>query len=180
MTSENGKDQSKLDLSVMHGLVSVNHDKVRDLNGTVSGPLTVSIFGIPVYSGRARKATTVAETKAKVRKEEDVLRRPFDDISEKSTPLMQELYINSRKTNERILRSFSELLSKAAKNIEHSIETLSTGSNRPIDNDIAQLVKSSKLNKEDLQPRDSPVKSNNLSSNFLPVNLENKAQPRVS
>lgn len=181
MTSEHGRESSKLDLSVMQGLVSVSRDKSRDKNGTVSGPLTVSVFGIPVYSGRARKAVTQVEaSKAKARKEEDVLQHPFADISEKSTPLIRELYINSRKTNERILRSFSDMISNAAKNIENSIQTLSTGLGRPIENDAIKSVRSSNLNKEDLQPRNSPAKSDNLTPNFPPANSENRAQPRAS
>uniref|UniRef100_A0A6G1SEB4 Hemicentin-2 n=1 Tax=Aceria tosichella TaxID=561515 RepID=A0A6G1SEB4_9ACAR len=47
---EQGK--SKLDLSVLQGLVTVNKDKTRDANGDMTGPVKVTVFGIPVYSGK--------------------------------------------------------------------------------------------------------------------------------
>lgn len=49
-----GRNQSKLDLSVLSGLVTVNKDRQRNpISGEVTGPLTVTVFGIPVYTGRA-------------------------------------------------------------------------------------------------------------------------------
>lgn len=154
MTSENGRNTSKLDLSVMHGLVTVNQDKEKGANG-VSGPLTVTVFGIPVYTGRASaRGGPVVEVREKPRTLEDIIQHPFADISNKTTPIMRELYINSRRANEKILRSFSDLFSRAAKRIEDSIETLSSGSGKPIDGDLAKnLVKSAKFEKEDLQLR---------------------------
>lgn len=53
-----GKNQSRLDLSVLSGLVTVNKDKQRNpLTGEIGGPLTVTVFGIPVYSGRTIQPT---------------------------------------------------------------------------------------------------------------------------
>ena len=44
-------NQTRLDLGVLGGLVRVSLDRFRGVNGTKSGPVEVSIFGIPVTSG---------------------------------------------------------------------------------------------------------------------------------
>lgn len=44
-------NQTRLDLGVLGGLVRVSMDRFRGANGTKSGPVEVSIFGIPVTSG---------------------------------------------------------------------------------------------------------------------------------
>lgn len=44
-------NQTRLDLGVLGGLVRVSMDRFRGVNGTKSGPVEVSIFGIPITSG---------------------------------------------------------------------------------------------------------------------------------
>ena len=44
-------NQTRLDLGVLGGLVRVSMDRFRGVNGSKSGPVEVSIFGIPVTSG---------------------------------------------------------------------------------------------------------------------------------
>lgn len=53
MTNDNDAKAgtSKLDLSVLQGLVTVSQDKTKLSDGRVSGPLTVTVFGIPVFIG---------------------------------------------------------------------------------------------------------------------------------
>lgn len=54
MTNNNSGKSGKLDLSVLSGLVTVITDKERQDDGTSTGPVTVTVFGIPVYSGKSR------------------------------------------------------------------------------------------------------------------------------
>lgn len=178
MTSENGRNISKLDLSVMHGLVTVNQDKTKDSSGQVSGPMTVTVFGIPVYTGKGtRGSNPQVEAKERARKAEDVLQNQFADISNKTTPVMRDLYLNSRKTNEKILGSFSELFSRAAKKIEDTIQTLRSNSGAPVDIDATKnLVQPAKFDKEDFQPKTSLGSDNTSSSNVTPSKVSDKAQ----
>lgn len=43
---------SRVDLSVLGGLVTVNTNKTRLPNGQATGPVIVTVFGIPVYVGQ--------------------------------------------------------------------------------------------------------------------------------
>lgn len=45
-------DNSFVDLSVLGGLVTVLTNRTKQPNGQESGPVTVSVFGIPVYVGQ--------------------------------------------------------------------------------------------------------------------------------
>lgn len=158
MTNESGRENQKLDLSVMGGLVSVNQDKKKQ-NGTVSGPLTVSVFGIPVYAGRTQKSVPVDPLKAlerSMKESKELLIHPVGNSALEDTgSAAREFYTKIRKTNENILRSFSEMLSRTAKSIENSIPFLSDKSGRPVNNEIEKFVKPSRFNRDDFLPRNS-------------------------
>lgn len=51
--AESGR--AKLDLSVLQGLVTVNKDRARDQSGQLTGPMKVTVFGIPVYQSKLRQ-----------------------------------------------------------------------------------------------------------------------------
>ena len=65
---EPGSGRNKLDLSVMHGLVTVNHEKIRNpSDGRLEGPIRVTVFGIPVYWNGRRFSLTQASPEAQPR-----------------------------------------------------------------------------------------------------------------
>ncbi|KAG9508679.1 hypothetical protein GZH46_02819 [Fragariocoptes setiger] len=51
---------SKLDLTVLGGLVHVFRNRTKDQEGRFTGPITVSIFGLPVYDNGQRPALPVS------------------------------------------------------------------------------------------------------------------------
>lgn len=55
---------SRVDLSVLGGLVTVNTNKTRLPNGQTTGPVIVTVFGIPVYVGQGTSGRLTPGPKA--------------------------------------------------------------------------------------------------------------------
>lgn len=107
-----GKNQSKLDLSVLSGLVTVNKDKQRNPStGEVSGPVTVTVFGIPVYSGK-----TAQQTRLRSRGEDlkDSVQSRQAAISDGVRSTSDSIQDTVSSTNEKVIGTLSSLVDRIA------------------------------------------------------------------
>lgn len=136
----NDKNNSKLDLSVLSGMVTVNREKGRQPNGAVTGPLTVSIFGIPIYSGQAAppkvpqtSSTTVPRGDFGVSTRYDtdynidsMLRTGTNrDIDELLPEPTNPIYENMKRVNKKLLNHLADSLNKLALYVGHKAEPIS-------------------------------------------------------
>lgn len=115
------KNQTKLDLSVLSGLVTVNKDRQRDpMTGQVSGPLTVTVFGIPVYTGKASAAAgspqsrSISQNTAQAR--DDVIENLVDSrqavINDGLRSAADQIQNTLTSTNEKVLTTLTSLVDR--------------------------------------------------------------------
>lgn len=102
--------QSKLDLSVLRGLVKVTRD--RPANGFFGGPLTVSVLGIPIYTrqGASSEGKTSAE--------------PLVSITGSNSA--HEIYHNAKRINENLKNSIVGYLNRTATFIRQQSQSTAT------------------------------------------------------
>ena len=127
MTNQNDPDsgRQKLDLSVMQGLVTVSKDKTRDQDGRLTGPVKVTVFGIPVYSTKGTAASGSGE------QVERVLTRGQNEIetkvastrsllAERAGNIQEQARSNFQKGNEKLVSSLSDILDKLSTVLKQS------------------------------------------------------------
>lgn len=155
MTNEHGDNQSKLDLSVLSGLVTVSRDKARKPNGQQVGPVTVTVFGIPIYSGLGSSASR-GHTGRKIRSDNDTmpsaLRSDHDTREELKSerPIVMELYDQYLKMQQRATSSISDLFSKFSHTIGQRAQPFENVNGGPADR---RFHKPSTFTKQDLVPK---------------------------
>lgn len=165
MTNSNDANSGKLDLSVLSGLVTVSRDKSRQENGLVGGPVSVHVFGIPVYSGTASRlphrqvsgdTTTVTDSEMKSAKPDA---KPEVTVSAGRQEQVvddfvgKQLISSIKRTNEKVLRQLSDLLGRSARFVSERAEPIANVNGRAADNKIDNLVQPSMFSREDLEPR---------------------------
>lgn len=96
--------QSRLDLSVLNGLVTVNRDKERKPNGSIGGPLVVTVLGIPVYQGTTNRGTFGNQTFIRS------IKRSSEDGNQSNVDIsiVDQFSENFKKTNEKTLKSIAD------------------------------------------------------------------------
>lgn len=102
LNNNNQPSNSFVDLSVLGGLVTVYSNKTRDPSGQSSGPVTVSIFGIPVYVGN-----TISKPPKPVRPEQPS-QRSLDTAMDTS----QTLRSTNDETNLELLRRLKSMVNQ--------------------------------------------------------------------
>lgn len=106
----------KLNLSVLQGLVTVDKDKTRNEKGEVTGPLRVTVFGIPVYNGRnylgsgARAAGEPATTRSSL----------DNSIETKQSSAEESLSGQVRAFNEKLASSLSDFLARLSSSVRRA------------------------------------------------------------
>lgn len=99
--------RSKLDLSVLNGLVTVNRDRERKENGLSAGPLTVTVFGIPVYTGNVLKQYD-SSTRDQVQAQSRSLKSAVADQAAANEQLLSTI----RKNSDRMTQYFGDMLAR--------------------------------------------------------------------
>lgn len=112
MMNHNDKEsgKSRLDLSVLQGLVTVNKDKARDQNGVMSGPVKVTVFGIPVYTSKGNRVSSRAaaahrDLSNSIETARSAANAKADDMATGITEKVQ-------RTNEKMLSSVSDIFDR--------------------------------------------------------------------
>jgi len=146
MTNHDDGEKSKLDLSVLSGLVTVNREKARQADGQISGPLTVSVFGIPIYSGSALKMPP------SLFGENRTLSKSSSESSDRNVLPGNELYSAVRRSNERFLGSLSGMLSQLASLVGQQAVPISNINGKPADSKDGYVMPS-KFSKSDKEPK---------------------------
>lgn len=150
MTNERDENQSKLDLSVLSGLVTVNRDKARKPNGQQVGPVTVTVFGIPVYSGLGSSGRKIRSENNSIissqRSDKDVTREEMS----RERPAMMELYDQYLKMQQRATSSISDLFNKFSHTIGQRTQPFENVNGPPADQ---RFHRPSTFTKEDLVPK---------------------------
>lgn len=155
----NDKDISsgkhKLDLTVLSGLVSVNGDRE---NG--KGPLTVTVFGIPVYTGKglAGGAGGPRELFSRISATLSDQRRKFDDQVEKVTGSRQladstmDMYSNVKRTGERGISALTDSLDKMSSFLKEQAIPIRNTNGRAATRDDMFVTRPPQLRPQDLKP----------------------------
>lgn len=108
---------SKLDLSVLHGLVTVNKDRKPDATGQMTGPLKVTVFGIPVYQGKAHPNPTQVE---------DQLAQSRSSLSAQN--VSGQVAASSRQTNEKLVGGLSDLFGRMTSIVRQATQAIGSPS----------------------------------------------------
>lgn len=198
MNSERDDGKSKLDLSVLHGLVTVSRDKAKQADGTLAGPMTVTVLGIPVYSGSGRRQSSIGDRITDTLQSRRQVTESSLPSSRTEGAVQQESEITSRvvdiakKTNEKVFRSFNDLLDRLNTAVRNRIDSLtsqgSSSNNNPkkVSDNIINTGgnNDSNINKSNPvgKPIDVPVAS--VSSQQMPssrsADLMKKSESSVS
>lgn len=173
--------RSQLDLSVLSGLVTVNRDKARGPNGQLTGPLTVTVFGIPVYTGRAIApaigrvgSNNYKNNLATNRSEESLpsqanklnisaITQSLGAITAENPISTSQIYSTVRKTNEKVLYSLANMLSRMASLASQQAEPISNINGRAADKSDGFVV-ASKFSRSDLEPKSPKILANKSDS----------------
>lgn len=148
MTNSQGKNTSKLDLSVLSGLVTVNHDKTRRPDGQQVGPVTVTVFGIPVYSGIGSSKPTTRRG----RLENGTVRAdqlPINQVR-RDMPLVVEIYEQVQKLNQRAVSGLSDIFTRLSHTLGQRAQPIENVNGAPTDH---SFVRPSTFTKRDFMPK---------------------------
>lgn len=104
LNNENQPGRSVVDLSVLGGLVTVFSNKTSPANGRPSGPVSVSVFGIPVYVGQHSNSVRVGrvETEPIPSSKKEVSNK--EESPKSQDEMIQQLYALIKKQSEKIQR----------------------------------------------------------------------------
>lgn len=118
-------DKSRVDLTVLGGLVTVATNKTQLPDGSSSGPVIVTVFGIPVYvgSGTSRpKPPRVPRPPKNPRPEASPL---LPEIKDKSARFEKELTNRAEaKLEQKEKSKMAELLAQMSKKLDEQSETI--------------------------------------------------------
>lgn len=116
MVNNNDKadGSQKLDLTVLQGLVTVMKDKARGENGSLTGPVKVTVFGIPVYTSKGSPVdpTLVASTVAAQRNLTNSIAQANSNLAGRTGELVARITENARRTNENLLSSLVDIFER--------------------------------------------------------------------
>jgi len=117
MTNLNNPNQSRLDLSVLQGLVTVQKDKQRDQDGQMNGPMKVTVFGIPVYTSKGNftnsRIDSLAEPIRQSRKLlEDSIGQKRSELSSKADELSRRVADQLQLANNKMMGTLSNFLTR--------------------------------------------------------------------
>lgn len=108
MIKDKDTERNRVDLSVLKGLVTVNGDKVKQADGSSSGPLSVSVFGIPVYSGNYRSSPK-SQLKSELKSSDN---SALENLIASQAAANERALTTIRKNSERVTQQFNEMLGK--------------------------------------------------------------------
>lgn len=149
---ESGK--SKLDLTVLSGLVSVNR---QDRENGSKGPVTVTVFGIPVYTGTGNGG--MRDFSSRLQSTLNEQRKRFDDSIESVTGSRQlpdatmQLYSQVKRTGEKGLSTITDSLDKVSSFLKDQAAPISNANGRPATKSDSFVAKTVNFKPEDLKPR---------------------------
>lgn len=153
MNNSHEEDSSKLNLSVLSGLVTVSRDKARKPNGQQVGPVKVTVFGIPIYTGHA-SSEPKSERSARLSRSSNSSQTADSEIPaeqlKKHTFLLGHLYELAQKVHHRVSLSLSDTFNKFTHTIGQKAMSVENVNGAPTD---STFVKKSVFTPEDLAPK---------------------------
>lgn len=120
--------RSRLDLNVMGGLVTVNRDRERKPDGASSGPLTVTVFGIPVYTGNVLKLRD-NYTQDLVQAQSRSLGSTLNNALTDQVATSEQLLSTIRRNSERMTQHLGDMLSRMASLVRPQAESIDYSAN---------------------------------------------------
>lgn len=144
--------KSKLDLTVLSGLVTVNRDREKG-----KGPLTVTVFGIPVYTGTGNSGLRALTDRIEATL--GAQRKKFSDTFDQVTGSRQlpdatmELYSNVKRTGEKGLTTITDSLDRVSSFLKEQAAPISNRNGRPASKGDIFVTKPAQFKPEDLKPR---------------------------
>jgi hypothetical protein len=115
MVNQADKEQgkSKLNLSVLQGLVTVNKDKARDQNGQMTGPVKVTVLGIPVYTSKGTPPSQTTSAAPLSRAElENAIETKRASLAASAEEASASLTSKVQEINRRVLGSLSDIFER--------------------------------------------------------------------
>lgn len=113
----NNVTNSKLDLSVLGGLVTVQGDKERTAD-TSSGPVVISVFGVPIFSGNTAKSVLNVKEKLgeTVKAQQKSLESSMDGLLGRGnvTEMAGNLFSSIRQAEDRSAKRLADSLNRIA------------------------------------------------------------------
>lgn len=119
LNNENQPGKSVVDLSVLGGLVTVFTNKTAQPNGRPSGPVTVSVFGIPVYVGQHSNSVRVGRVESEPIPSSLVSKKEESPKSLSQDEMLQQLYALVKRQSER-LQTMEETNAKEREKLDKS------------------------------------------------------------
>lgn len=184
MTNQNDPDggRSKLDLSVLQGLVTISKDKARNQDGRMDGPFKVTVFGIPVYnskgtasSGASSRPSASARNETIARQEKELeasLGSARAALNARADAISERVRDNLQKSNEKVMKSLSDIMDKLLTILKKSPIPANSPSKYPLpsnDNPINTNDNQAPVAKVDISTND---KNNSLDTRQLSVNAK--------
>lgn len=141
--------KSKLDLTVLSGMVTVNRDRDK---GKV-GPLTVNVFGMPVYTGTGNGMLRnwVSHIESTLREQSG----KFQDVaaSRQLPDATMQLYSNIKRTGEKGITSITDSLDRVSSFLKEQAAPIANTNGRAASRVDLFVTKPPQLRPEDLKPR---------------------------
>lgn len=167
MTNLNNPDKSKLDLSVLHGLVTVQKDKERDQNGQMNGPMKVTVFGIPVYTSKGNQRSgapmdSLEEPIRQTRKQlDDTITRSRSDLNNRAEELTRKVNDQVQSANQKLANSLADFMNRMSTILRgNPLAPPSANTNEP-----QKMVPNQQVQQQSLQQQQGPTQA------LSPMNL---------